>query len=117
MSAIAGLHNHIVRIYREPTAVSARNTQGHVSASPASIGAAPTVVNSRPDQSWVGAQGGLRRWFIDKGVAVLKRDVLSVIAGPETGLKLRVENVIPIHGRVALHHYEVTTSVFNGVLA
>jgi len=117
---IARLWNHTVRVLREPGAEAARDTWGHVELAPVAIGAAPTGFNARPDQNWSGTlqdrgpgeqQNGMRRWFVDRGVDVRERDVLSVTLGPEAGLRLRVHSVVPVTAPRRVHHIEVNVEV------
>jgi hypothetical protein len=114
--------NHTVRLYRE----GVRDAWGHVSSSATAIGPAPMQFNARGDQNWSGAlqdagageeQVGKRRWFLDKSVPVLERDILAVIRGPEAGLVLRVVSVVPVADFIRVNHTEVNVEIWDGALS
>lgn len=123
----ARLLNHTVRVYREPSAVGSRDAFGSVPLVPLPIGPAPTGFNARPAQNWRGTQvdfgpgeqqGSANMWHLHRDVEVNDdgRDVLSVIAGPYTGLKLRVMSVEHASDSTRVHHREVNVEVWDGEL-
>lgn len=123
---IERLFNHIVWPYREPDAVSSRDTFGSVALVPEPVGPEPTVNNARPDQGWGGSlddfgpgeqQGSIRRWFLHKDLQVEERYILRVMSGTDAGLLLRVLSVMQGSDRYRLRHKEVNVEVWNGVLA
>jgi hypothetical protein len=124
--SIRRLFNHIVRVYREPDPLTARDSFGSVPLAPEPVGSAPTLPNARPDQNWGGSlddfgageqQGSIRRWFLSYALDVRERDVLSVIAGPESPKLLRVLSVAPMSNRTSVHHLEANVEVWKGEVA
>lgn len=123
--SIERLFNHKVRVYRKPELLASRQALGSTSKVPVAVTSAPTRFNARPDQDWTGVQqdkgpGELqatkRRWFLDKGLDVRDRDILSVIEGPEAGVNLEVESTVPTTNPRRVHHIEVNVDVWKGVL-
>lgn len=119
------LLNHIVRVYREPDPLTARDDMGNVVSVHEPIGPAPRVRNARPHQRWMGdlrdpgpgeEQTRLRTWFLHKDLDVQERDVLLVIAGEETGSKWRVVSLVPVQTRRSLHHKEANCESWSGPL-
>lgn len=122
-----GLLNHTVRVYREPDPVTSRDAFGSVPLAPLPIGPAPTRKNARPAQNWRGTlvdfgpgeqQGSANMWHLHRDVPIQDdgRDVLSVIAGPYAGLKLRVMSVEHASDATSVHHLEVNVEVWDGEL-
>lgn len=124
--SLSSLFDHQVRIYRLPTPLEARGTLGSTSKVALPVTSAPSRNNARADQrpqsgdqTDLGAgekMGTKRLWLLDKGLDVQKRDVLSVVAGPESGGLLYVEDVRAATMGRTLHHYEVTATVWKGEL-
>lgn len=86
---------------------------------------APKGLNCRPDQDWSGTlqdhgpgeeQAGARRWFLLPGFQVEERDVLSVIAGDNAPINLKIQSVTRCATARKLHHYEVNVEVWQGSL-
>lgn len=123
---ISRLWNHTVHVHRRLPADEARGLLGSTDKTAYPVGDEPTEFNARPDQSWGGTlqdygageqQGAMRRWFVDKDLEVLERDVLLVTAGDEAGARLSVESVMKAADRTTLHHIEVNVKVWQGILA
>lgn len=124
--SIERLFNHSVRIFREPDLLSQRDEKGGVSPDPQPIMDEPDDFNARPDQRFHGTQrdsgpgegqSRLQTWYLHKALDVRARDILLVVAGPETGRTLRVMAANPVSGRRNLHHWEPTCEDWIGTLS
>ena len=109
----------------QPPVLSGRSVPSSVPLVPLPIGPAPTSFNARPAQNWRGTlvdfgpgeqQGSANMWHLHRDVEVNDdgRDVLSVIAGPYIGTKLRVMSVEHASDSTRVHHREVNLEVWDG---
>lgn len=116
------LFDHRVRVWRNaPT----RDAYGDKTEAFAPLASAPASNNARPDQAWSGAlqdqgageeQAAKRRWYLDRSVVVAERDVLQVVAGPESPATLRVVSVTKPTAPQTVHHLEVNVEAWQGTL-